>query len=149
MSNREFQAQVQQYFESRGTHPVTLTFKNKQVDDKFLVDLDKTINKRFGNRDDITLIDTRIIEGEYWSGVLIEFDETEFDGVDSTDFSAMHSNETLNGQLLTLYDEFAEFDTRITGFSTGSSVYAVSSLRSLNESYFRTATDIYNGPSNP
>lgn len=146
MTEERFSYIVERYFETRGTHPVTLMFKNHQVDDQFLLSLDKRIHKLFEGRNDIDLLSTKLVEGDYWSGVLIEFNQSEFEGVDSTDFIQMQENNTLNSQLMELYDEFDSCGTRITGFSTGTSVYAVASLESLGEDYFKTHVDVYNGP---
>lgn len=146
MSEERFSYVVERYFRERGTHPVTLMFKNQQVDDTFLLNLDETIHARFGNNDAIELITTKLVEGDYWSGILIEFNQSEFEGLDSTDFGSMQKSQTLNSQLMDVYDEFTEHDTRITGFSTGTSVYAVASLESLGKQYFKTASDVYSGP---
>lgn len=145
MVEERFSYIVERYFRKQGTHPVTLTFKNFQVGDEFLVELDNEVHNRFGDRDDIELINTTIVEGDYWSGVLIEFNQSEFDGVDD----GMHFGEddvTLIGHLMTLYDDFAERDTRITGVSTGTSVYAVASLESLGKDYFKTTDEVMRGP---
>lgn len=138
MSDSDLKTQLHKYFEERGTYPVTLTFKNEQVDDKFLVDLDKTIHNKFNSQEGIKILNTRIIEGEYWSGLFVEFNRSEFENIDSTDFRAMQSDKTLYSQLANLYDEFSQYDTRITGLSTGSSVYSVAALESLNKSFFNT-----------
>jgi len=146
MTEERFSYIVERYFRNRGTHPVTLMFKNFQVDDQFLLQLDEAVHSRFGNRDDIDLISTKLVEGDFWSGVLIEFNQNEFDGIDE---SSMHFGEedvTLISHLMTLYDDFAERDTRITGVSTGSSVWAVASLESLGRDYFKTTDDVMRGP---
>jgi len=137
MTEERFSHIVCEYFTQRGTHPATLLFKNAQVDDKFLLNLDKELQDTFENRNDILLHNTKIIEGDYWSGVLLEFNQNEFDGVDSTDFTAMKNNDTLNATLSQIYDDFSEYDTRITGFSTGDSVYAVAALEYLGKAYFK------------
>lgn len=149
MQEKRFSTVVARYFSTKGTYPVTLMFKNQQVDDQFLVSLDDAVYERFGDRDDIEIVTTRIVEGDFWSGVLVEFNQDEFDGVDSTDFEwgVDTGDRTLVQHLQTLYDEFAELDTSVVGLSCGSSVYSVASLESLGESYFKTASDVYNGPS--
>lgn len=145
MTEERFSYIVEDYFRKRGTHPVTLMFKNSQVDDEFLVDLDTEVHDRFGDRDDIDLLNTTIVEGDFWSGILIEFNQSEFDGVDGVEFS--EEDVALISHLSTLYDDFAKRDTRITGLSTGTSVYAVASLESLGKDYFKTVSDVYAGPS--
>lgn len=113
---------------------MTLMFKNTQVNKQFLKELKETIHNEFEDRPDITLIETVIVKGEYWSGILIEFNQNETLNIGGND-------KTLNRQLQNIYDDFAEQDTRITGLSTGQNVYAISALKSLGEDYFETKSD--------
>lgn len=148
MSDKRFSYVVERYFRKRGTYPVTLMFRNRQVDDSFLVSIDDEVHERFGGRDDISIVTSRIVEGDFWSGVLVEFSDDEFRSVDAENVNVFCEDDvTLHQQLSSLYRELDECDTYITGFSCGSSVYAVASLESLGESYFKTVDEVRRGPS--
>lgn len=145
MTDERFSYVVETYFRKRGTHPVTLMFKNSQVDDKFLIKLDKRVHEEFDDDPAIKLIKTKIVEGDYWSGLLLEFDEDEYYHIDSDNWSI--DDENLSSKLMEIYDDFDEFTTRVTGLSTGRSVYCVASLESLGQNYFKTEDDVFTGPS--
>lgn len=136
---------IKKYFNQRNSYPATLLFKNTQVKSNFLVDLDETIQDEFTKRDDIVLRKSFIITGEFWSGILLEFNNNEFSTVNSKKQSI--TTETLLTKLESIYRYFDENGTVVQGVSIGDTVYDVDALKSLDKSQFKTSSDVYSGPS--
>lgn len=136
MAEPNFPDIIQQYFEQRNTFPVAMLFKNSQVDDKFLLKLKETVQTHFSSQDKITLHNTKIVSGQFWSGVLLEFNQSEFDDVETTEIDWSTESNTLYSHLADIYKEFATYDTLITGLHFGSEVYPVSAVHSLGKNYF-------------
>lgn len=143
MTSERFSYIVEDYFYKSDTYPATLMFKNTQVTDQFLIRLDNRIHDDFGDankssQNELGVVKTKIVEGDYWSGVLVEFNQREFSDIDSDKWNAHRNGKTLYSKLQYIYDEFKDSDTRIIGLSVGDSVYAVASLESLGRHYFET-----------
>lgn len=133
MSEDRFSYQVEEYFRKRGTYPVTLTFKNQQVTEEMLSELEERVYEEVDDNDGIKIIASEFIRGDFWSGILIELNKNEFD---SCTTPTSWDTKTLHKTLLNIYDEFDELDTRVIGFSAGSSAYPVAALESLGQDYF-------------
>lgn len=132
MSEKRFSYIVEDYFKNRDTFPVTLTFKNQQVTDEMLSDLRDQVYMEIHNKDGIKILNSELLYGSYWSGILLELNTDEFNSVDTTEFN----KDSLYQTLVRIYKEYDTIGTRITGISTNRDVYSVSALQSLEEEYF-------------
>jgi hypothetical protein len=130
-----FSDKVYEYFENRETYPVTVFYKNENVDERFLQSLKEDVERLEDTLVGVEVLSVEVCEGDYWSGVLVEFSGREVPNVD-TKGSYDPTQESVSSRMRSIYREYQSGSGSTVGFRTGNSVSSSSALKSLGEDYF-------------